>query len=263
MTSPVERTVRDFYDTYGWSKGGEDERFRRFRPAYRPYHGHTVERTLGCFAGRNGSLLIVGGGDLPQSHVELASHFDKVTCIDISVVALDITRQKLPDTETVLGSICDAPLPANTFDAVFAAHIIYHIASDDQERAVRELIRVTKPGGRIVVVYSNPRSPIRFAAGVVHRLRKRLAPDRAVNDSGPALYFSPYPLGWWSRFKDVCSVSMMPWDIIGSYEERTLIPSDRLARAFYGAAARVERQLPSAAVHFWQYPIIILDRNRA
>jgi hypothetical protein len=61
----------------------------------------------------------------------------------------------------------------------------------------------------------------------------------------------------------VCSVSMMPWDIIGSYEERTLIPSDRLARGFYGAAARVERQLPSAAVHFWQYPIIILDRNRA
>ena len=36
--SQVEQSVREFYDTYGWSKGGEDERFRQFRPAYRPYH---------------------------------------------------------------------------------------------------------------------------------------------------------------------------------------------------------------------------------
>ncbi len=260
MTSPVERTVRDFYDTYGWSKGGEDELFRQFRPAYRPYHEQTIARTLGCFAGRDGSLLIVGGGDLPQCHVELASHFDTVTCIDISRVALDIAQHKLPSAERVLGSICNAPFPTGTFEAVFAAHIVYHIDANEQERAVRELIRVARPGGRIVIVYNNPRSPIRFAAGVVHRLRKRFTPDRAVK-AGPGLYFSPYPLSWWNRFKDTCTISMLPWDIIGSYEERTLIPSDGLARAFYGAAAWVERKLPYACVHFWQYPIIILDRN--
>jgi hypothetical protein len=93
----------------------------------------------------------------------------------------------------------------------------------------------------------------------VHRLRKHFAPEQAVAESG--LYFSPFPLGWWSRFKDASSVSMLPWDIIGSYEERTLIPSDGFARAFYRAAAWAERQLPSASVHFWQYPIIILDRT--
>ncbi len=180
MMGPVERTVRDFYDTYGWGKGGEDELFRQFRPAYRPYHEQTVARTLGCFAGRDGSLLIVGGGDLPQSHVELASHFNMVTCIDISGVALDITQDKLPTAERVLGSICNAPLLTGAFDAVFATHVIYHIDANEQERAVRELIRVTKPGGRIVIVYSNPRSPIRLAAGVVHRLRKRFTPDQAV-----------------------------------------------------------------------------------
>ena len=259
--SQVEQSVREFYDTYGWSKGGEDERFRQFRPAYRPYHEETVARTLRCFSGRNGSLLIVGGGDLPQSHVDLASHFDRVTCIDISAVALDITRRKLANAETVLGSICDAPLQTGAYDAVLAAHIIYHIDADAQERAVREMIRVTRPGGRIVVLYSNPRSPIRFAAGILHRLRKRFTPDQAVNNSGPQLYFSPHPLGWWNRFKDMCSLSMQPWDIIGSYEERTLIPTDGMARAFYSSAAWVERQLPAFSVHFWQYPIVILDRN--
>jgi SAM-dependent methyltransferase len=261
MTGLTEQTVRDFYDTYGWSKGGEDRLFRQFRPAYRPYHEQTVARTLRCFAGCDRSLLIVGGGDLPRSHVDLAAQFDAVTCIDISRVALDITRDKLPDADRVLGSICDAPLPDSSFDAVFAAHIVYHIDAGDQERAVRELIRLTRSGGRIVIIYNNPRSPIRFATGAVHRLRKLLAPGQAVQTAETPLYFSPYPLRWWSRFKDACSVSMLPWDIIGSYEERTLIPTDGLARAFYGAAAWFERRLPSAAVHLWQYPIIILDRN--
>jgi len=261
MTSPIERDVRDFYDTYGWSKGAEDQLFRQFGPAYRLYHEQTEARTLGCFAGRNGSLLIVGGGDLPQSHLDLASHFNAVTCIDISRVALDITQHKLPSAERVLGSICDAPLPTSTFDAVFAAHIVYHIDAKDQERAVRELIRVTKPGGRIVIIYYNPRSPIRFAARIVHRLHKRFAPEQALKTARVGPYFSPYPLNWWSRFKNACSMGMLPWDVIGSYEERTLIPSDGLARAFYRAAAWFERQLPSPAVHLWQYPIIILDRN--
>ena len=259
MTGPTEQAVRDFYDTYGWSKGGEDKLFRQFRPAYQPYHEKTVARTSECFAGCSGSLLIVGGGDLPQSHLDLASQFDAVTCIDISQVALDITRTKLPHAQRVLGSVCDAPLPTGTFDAVFAAHIVYHIDANDQERAVRELIRVTRQGGRIVIIYNNPRSPIRFATGVVHRLRKRFAPEKAVTESG--LYFSPFPLRWWSRFKDTCSISMLPWDIIGSYEERTLIPTDGFARAFYGAAAWIERWIPSASVHFWQYPIVVLDRR--
>ena len=78
MTSPIERAVRDFYDEYGWGQGGEDQMNRQFRPAYWPYHELTDARTLGCFTGRNGSLLIAGGGDLPQSHVDIASHFNAV-----------------------------------------------------------------------------------------------------------------------------------------------------------------------------------------
>jgi hypothetical protein len=101
----------------------------------------------------------------------------------------------------------------------------------------------------------------------MHRLRKRFAPkqavkpEQAVKTARAPIYSSPYPLSWWSRFKDACSISMLPWDIIGNYEGTILIPSDGLARAFYAAAAWFERQLPSAAVHFWGYTIIILDRN--
>jgi SAM-dependent methyltransferase len=260
LADTVEHSVRKFYDEYGWSKGGEDDLFRRFRPAYRRYHEQTVARTLACFSECTGALLIVGGGDLPRSHVMLAERFEAVTCIDISKVALAITQQKIPAAKTVLGSICTAPFAADTYDAVFAAHVIYHIDAEQQETAVRELIRIAKCGGRVVILYNNPRSPIRFLAGAVHRLRKLLAPEHAVGEAG--LYFSPYPLEWWNRFKESCEVSMLPWDIIGSYAERNLIPSDRVASIFYRTAAWVERMLPRAAVHLWQYPIVILDKKR-
>jgi SAM-dependent methyltransferase len=190
----------------------------------------------------------------------LAERFEAVTCIDISKVALAITKQKIPRAKTVLGSICTSPFAANTYDAVFAAHVIYHIEAEQQENAVRELIRVTKPGGRIVILYNNPHSPIRFLAGAVHRLRKLVAPEHAVKEA--SLYFSPYPLEWWYRFKGSCEISMLPWDIISSYAERNLIPSDGVARVFYGTAAWIERMFPRAAVHLWQYPIVILDKKR-
>jgi len=148
---------------------------------------------------------------------------------------------------------------SSQFDCIFAAHVIYHIDAQMQEKAVREMIRLVKPGGRIVILYSNPKSPIRFAAGALHRLRKMFTPKRAVEESG--LYFSPHPLKWWQQFESACNVSMLPWDVIGSYEERTLIWSDLMASAFYPAARLVERATPSLAVKLWQYPIVILDRR--
>jgi SAM-dependent methyltransferase len=255
----VEDSVRQFYNTKGWS-GGEDALFRQFRPAYKSYHHRTVERTLACFSKRSGSLLIVGGGDLPSSHVGIASQFEKTACVDISKAALDITEDKLPKARKILGSICALPEEqSGQFDCIFAAHVIYHIDASLQEKAVNEMIRLLKPGGRIVILYSNPGSPIRFAAGALHRLKKLFAPRRAVEESG--LYFSPYPLQWWSKFDPVCKVSMLPWDIIGSYEERTLIWSDFIAAAFYATAKGIERAAPNFAVKIWQYPIVILDKR--
>jgi hypothetical protein len=61
MGISLEDSVKKFYDGHGW-KGGEDALFRQFRPAYQPYHAKTEARTLECFKGRSGTLLIAGGG---------------------------------------------------------------------------------------------------------------------------------------------------------------------------------------------------------
>src|SRR3569832_857005 len=57
MARTVEQSVREFYDERGW-KGSEDRLFRQYGRAYQRYHTAADARTIGCFAGRNGSLLI-------------------------------------------------------------------------------------------------------------------------------------------------------------------------------------------------------------
>ena len=157
----VEEKVRDFYDNYGWVKeagvSGEDTLFRGFSSPYYSYHDGVNARTIECFADLSGRLLVAGGGDLPETHVTIATKFSEITCLDISKAAIDIARSKLENRgEFILGSILDIPKPENYFDACYCAHVIYHIERNHQAEAIRELIRVTKLGGRVVVIYRNP-----------------------------------------------------------------------------------------------------------
>ena len=53
---------------------------------------------------------------------------------------------------SVTGVAADAtrlPFPDDTFDAVIAMHMLYHVA--DQERAIAEFHRVLRPGGTLLV----------------------------------------------------------------------------------------------------------------
>lgn len=51
--------------------------------------------------------------------------------------------------EAILGEITDLPFPAARFDLVVACDVVEHVADD--RRACRELQRVLKPGGRLLV----------------------------------------------------------------------------------------------------------------
>ncbi|MHA3915338.1 class I SAM-dependent methyltransferase [Halovulum sp. GXIMD14793] len=274
-TSPdVETHVRSFYDDFGWTGAdgakGEDVSFRKFRPGYYPYHAAVEARTQTAMQPLSGDLLIVGCGDMPDSHIDIAKRFDSTTCPDISQKALDIAARRLPGASTQLGSILSGDIPENSFDTVFCAHVLYHIDAKQQAKAMQEMLRVVRPGGKVVVIYSNPRSPLRYLCSVAKRVNSALARamgrrqqhrSRSGQDR-PALYFVAHPLKWWQQFRDRSEIQMSPWDIIGSFEERQLIHGDGMARIFYAFASWVELRFPGLAVRLWQYPLIILTKTR-
>jgi SAM-dependent methyltransferase len=271
--NPIEEKVREFYDQYGWVShagvSGEDALFRDFSAPYYPYHARVDARTLSCFAGLEGSLLIAGSGDLPAMHLAIARRFSDTTCLDLSKVAIEIARRKLEGRgQFILGSILDIPLAADHFDAVYCAHVIYHIDKDRQHDAIRELIRVTRPGGRVIVIYGNPRSlPSRIVTvkgrlPFFWKLRRHRSHPRPAVAERPPLYYFAHPLYWWRQFSDQCDVQMKPWDVMANTQEEAILLNDTVAALGYRLCSWLESSCPGAAARWWQYVLVMLTKNQ-
>lgn len=57
---------------------------------------------------------------------------------------------KLDNTSFVLGNVIDLPFPRGKFDIVTCLNLLFMF--DDTEPAIRELLRVTKPNGQVIVL---------------------------------------------------------------------------------------------------------------
>ncbi len=74
-----------------------------------------------------------------------------VEAIDIEAERVAIAQQDTP--HAVVGAAEHLPYPANSFDMVFSHEVIEHV--QDDRAAAAEMVRVTRPGGRIVLFCPN------------------------------------------------------------------------------------------------------------
>lgn len=77
---------------------------------------------------------------------------------DLSFYGVDISRRVIDEkTEQRIcwqeGSLTSIPFADRRFDVVYTCEALEHAV--DIESAVREMVRVTKPGGRIVIIDKN------------------------------------------------------------------------------------------------------------
>jgi ubiquinone/menaquinone biosynthesis C-methylase UbiE len=77
----------------------------------------------------------------------------KVTAIDLANKLVAITKDKNPKCNAVTGSLLELPFPDSHFDYVISSDVIEH--TTDPYLAVKELIRVLKPGGKICITVPN------------------------------------------------------------------------------------------------------------
>lgn len=119
-----------------------------------------------------GDLLDIGTGTGRMAEL-FAEQADRVVALDKSLDMLRVARaklQRLPadSVELVQGDFAALPFPAQNFDTVLL-HQVLHFAPDPSV-ALAEAARVTRPGGRIVIVD--------FAAHAREELRARHAHAR-------------------------------------------------------------------------------------
>jgi SAM-dependent methyltransferase len=106
------------------------------------------------------------------------------------------------DHEFKRADACELPFQDKSFDAVYSAHMLYHIEDPAaQEAALAELIRVVRAGGVVVLVSVNPR-PFLFPARLLRRIAAETPVIRNLLDKlrpKPPLPYRPMPISWIRR----------------------------------------------------------------
>lgn len=133
-------------------------------------------------------LDIAGGtGDLSEAFARKVGPSGQVVHTDINEAMLRTGRDRLLDAGVVLSSlVCDAeklPFPDVHFDVVTVAFGLRNMTHKD--RALREMCRVIKPGGKLLVLeFSKVAAPLAkpydwYSFQVLPRLGKLVAGDDA------------------------------------------------------------------------------------
>jgi demethylmenaquinone methyltransferase/2-methoxy-6-polyprenyl-1,4-benzoquinol methylase len=129
-----------------------------------------------------------GSGDLAAAFSRRVGPTGRVVMTDINEAMLRVGRDKLVDRGLFAPpAICDAeklPFPEGTFDLVSVAFGLRNMTH--KERALAEMARVLRPGGRVLVLeFSKPWKPLAgaydaYSFSVLPRLGKYVARDEAA-----------------------------------------------------------------------------------
>ncbi|MBS1553228.1 MAG: class I SAM-dependent methyltransferase [Bacteroidetes bacterium] len=93
-----------------------------------------------------------------------------VTSLDIAPKLVELTIKKNPTAKGIEGSLLNLPFTDDFFDYVISSDVIEH--TPDPLAAVKELIRVLKPGGKICITVPN-RSFWYFSVKIAEVLKLR------------------------------------------------------------------------------------------
>jgi ubiquinone/menaquinone biosynthesis C-methylase UbiE len=122
----------------------------------------------------------------------------------------NFTRLELTNAEVVLGDATNLPLADNAIDVVVSNYCLHHLSDADKSRALVEIGRVLRPGGRLVfadmmfqigianhrdravIALMVRRMATRGPSGVLRLLRNAM---RVVSGRGE----HPAGVGWWRR----------------------------------------------------------------
>ena len=127
-----------------------------------------------CLEGVSDPNIIEVGAGTGRYSVTLAKQGRKVTAVELVEHNLEVLRSKLDGTEPITamqGNALDlSSFSDNSFDLTMLLGPMYHLYSKEEKvRALSEAVRVTKPGGHILVAYCmNEPTVIQYVFGMNH-----------------------------------------------------------------------------------------------
>jgi ubiquinone/menaquinone biosynthesis C-methylase UbiE len=166
MKSPVRLSNGDYYD--------------RFAETYeeRRHHGYhafidalETELILPHVTGRDVLEVGCGTGLILRTVAPVAR---RAVGIDLSLGMLNVAKERGLEVEQA--SVTSLPFPDASFDVTYSFKVLAHV--EDIQRALSEVSRVTRPGGRLFLEFYN-RHSLRY---LVRRLRGRQTVGQEIYD---------------------------------------------------------------------------------
>jgi len=192
--------------------------------------------------------------------------------VDFSLRALAEAKKKLGDKGVyLLGDITRLPIASGVIDTVISLHTIYHVPKVEQAGAVSELVRVTRPGGKVVVVYTWDRAPAMEAAfqvrGWLGWLRRGGRPSpvasqtRVSRAESPALYFHPQGPAWYRKeIQARHGGELRVWSFASTVFQNRFFHG-RFGGLIVRMVVFLEELAPRWAGRMGQYPMFIIDKK--
>ena len=113
---------------------------------------------------RDASIIDIGGGEATLVDDLLSRGYRRVSVLDVSATALEVTKARLGEraaaVDWLCGDVATFPLPRHGYD-VWHDRAVFHFLTDPVDRAayVRQVALAIKPGGHVIVATFGPQGP--------------------------------------------------------------------------------------------------------
>lgn len=147
-------------------------------------------QTVRALAPQPGERILDVAAGTGKSSAAIAKSGAEVVAVDFSPGMIEVGRRKHPDIEFVEGDATKLPFATGEFDAVTISFGLRNV--DKPLKALKEMYRVLKPGGRIVVCeFSTPtRAIVRAGYGVYLRYVMPAIADVTSSNSDAYTYLA-------------------------------------------------------------------------
>lgn len=112
----------------------------------------------------------------------LAAAGYQMSGVDPSEGMLEVWRERRPGVQALTASGTALPFQDNSFDLVLTVAVLHHIADpEDVRQTLSEMVRVVRPGGRVLVWDHNPRNP--YWARLMARVPQDTGEERLIPEA--------------------------------------------------------------------------------
>lgn len=151
----IKENWRDRWDFNNWAKTYDKsvERNTGSNNIYSKYNEvlDTVYTTATKNINKDVKILDIGVGTGNLSKRFLETGYNNIIGLDQSREMLSVAKDKFPKLKLRLGEFLKIPFENSTFDIIVSTYAFHHLNEEEKAVAIREMLRVLKENGKIII----------------------------------------------------------------------------------------------------------------